>query len=72
MARLRQQAAGEQAVFQHVVGLKLLPLDADLDPLPAQTLFRAEGDRRAGERYGGGPQLVRTQGSGKDDEAYLI
>ena len=55
MARLRQQAAGEQAVFQHVVGLKLLPLDADLDPLPAQTLFRAEGDRRVGER--GGPAL---------------
>ena len=29
-------------------------------------------DRRAAERYGGGPQLVRTQGSGKDDEDYLI
>ena len=34
--------------------------------------WKAALDRRAAERYGGGPQLVRTQGSGKDDEAYLI
>ena len=33
---------------------------------------KAALDKRAAERYGGGPQLVRTQGSGKDDEAYLI
>ena len=34
--------------------------------------WKAALDRRAAERYGGGPQLGRTQGSGKDDEAYLI
>ena len=34
--------------------------------------WKAALDKRAAERYGGGPQLVRTQGSGKDDEAYLI
>ena len=54
-------------------GLVALGLSLDLGA-SEQTLRKAAAalDKRAAERYGGGPQLVRTQGSGKDDEAYLI